>query len=242
MNTSTPPIIGLTISRNYSDEGYPSLAVSEAYTQSVAQAGGAPFLIPLGLPAETLALLVSRLDGLLFTGGGDVHSSYYNSQPHPLVNSVDTDRDRAEIELFNLARQANLPIFGICRGIQLINIALGGTIYEDIQDQYPGGMNHATTDGLPRDYLAHSVQVEEDSLLRRILGASHIQVNSFHHQAIRLLAPGTRHVACAPDGIIEAVELLDYPFGLAVQWHPECLQEHAPMRNLFRTFVQAAGK
>jgi putative glutamine amidotransferase len=134
-----------------------------------------------------------------------------------------------------------MPVFGICRGLQVINVALGGTLYEDLDDQFPNALKHDYYDDQPRDYLAHTIRVETDSRLARILGSSSTEVNSLHHQGIRRLAPSLRASAFAPDGLIEATELLEYPFGLAVQWHPECLQAYAPMRHLFQAFVDAAN-
>jgi len=131
------------------------------------------------------------------------------------------------------------PFMGICRGLQVINIALGGSLYEDILDQKPGSLQHSSPDDLPRYHLAHPVQVEADSQLAKILAHTEVQVNSNHHQGIRSLAEGLKPTACASDGIIEAFELPGAHYGLAVQWHPEWLQEHLPMQALFRSFVLA---
>ena len=118
---------------------------------------------------------------------------------------------------------------------------MGGTLYEDILDQRPGALNHDSS-RYARNYLAHCVDIDEDSRLRRILGASQVEVNSLHHQGLRQLGAGIKATACAPDGLVEAIEVPGYSFGLAVQWHPEWLQEHQSMRDLFRTFVQAADR
>jgi putative glutamine amidotransferase len=183
-----------------------------------------------------------RLDGILFTGGGDVHPEQYGSQPHPLVDDVDSDRDRVEIHLLQRILGNGLPFFGICRGLQVINVALGGTLFEDILDQRPDSILHRYYPDWPRNHLAHGIQVEEGSRLGQILGESNLQVNSLHHQGIRELAAPLRASASASDGLVEAFELADHPFGLAVQWHPEWLQEHPPMQTLFRAFVQAADE
>jgi putative glutamine amidotransferase len=157
------------------------------------------------------------------------------------VSSVDGDRDRVEIELLKGAVQRGLPFLGVCRGLQLVNVALGGGLYEDLLDQRPGSHRHDYFPEQPRDYLAHPVQVEPDSRLAQAAGEGELVVNSMHHQGIRGLAPGLRATACAPDGLIEAIELPEVPFGLAVQWHPECLLDQAPNRRLFQAFVQAAS-
>jgi putative glutamine amidotransferase len=211
------------------------------YTQAVASAGGLPLVIPLGLPEDRLAELAVRLDGILFTGGGDVHPGRYGNPMHPLVDGVDDDRDRVEIFLIREAARLGKPFFGICRGIQAINVALDGTLYEDILDQLPGAQPHQFSGQAPRNHLAHTVRVQEGSRLAGILGCPESGVNSLHHQGLCRLAPGLWPTAWAPDGLVEAVELTGHPFGLAVQWHPEWLQEHAPMRALFRAFVEAAS-
>jgi len=236
------PIIGLTTSRTRNRSKLPQFCMGESYTSSLVKAGACPVIIPLGLSDEAVEALLSRLDGILFTGGGDVHPQYYNSSLHPLVSEIDTDRDQLEIRLIDRAVQAGLPFLGICRGIQVINISLGGTLYEDLLDQRPNSTEHQFSSGYPRDYLAHPVQVHDNSRLARILGSTKVEVNSLHHQGINRLAPGLQATALAPDGLVEALELPDHPFGLAVQWHPECLQAYPSMQALFHAFVQAAAK
>jgi putative glutamine amidotransferase len=196
----------------------------------------------LGLAEETLDAILRRLDGIVFTGGGDVAPERYGSQAHPLVDDVDADRDRVEVHLLKRTLEQGLPFLGICRGLQVINVALGGTLYEDILDQRPNSLKHQYYPNWPRNYLAHSVQVEQNSRLGKMLGAPAVQVNSLHHQGIRDLAAPLQATAFAPDGVIEAFELAEHPFGMAVQWHPEWLQEHLPMQTLFRTFVRAADE
>jgi len=237
------PLIGLTTYRFNNQYGSPQLALSEMYTSAVAQAGGLPVQIPLGLPEAAYPALLSRLDGILFTGGGDIHPERYGSSMHPLVNDIDPDRDRVEYCLFEATLKTGLPFLGICRGMQLINTVMGGTLYEDILDQRDESIQHRYYPDWPRDYLAHTVNIEPESRLCRILGASQeVPVNSLHHQGVRHLAGELKATAYAPDGIVEAFELPGHPFGLAVQWHPEWLQAHAPMRALFRAFIKAADR
>jgi len=152
---------------------------------------------------------------------------------------VDVDRDQVELFLVHEAARRGLPFLGICRGIQLINVAMGGTLYVDIADQRPGSIQH-DYHGYPRKYLAHSVSVE-DKRLAGILGSTQVEVTSFHHQGVEKLATAFRATAYAPDGLIEALELPGYPFGLAVQWHPECMLDVPSMQNLFRAFIEASG-
>jgi putative glutamine amidotransferase len=236
-----PPLIGLTTFRNQSSAGLSQISVTEAYVSALVGAGAAPLLIPLGLPQTILQTIFSRLDGILFTGGGDVHPGQYHGQDHPLVDEVDPDRDRIEIQLIQDAIRSDLPFLGICRGLQVVNVALGGTLFEDILDQRPGSQRHQFWPERPRNHLAHPVEIEPASRLAVILGVDHPKVNSFHHQGIRDLAPVLQASAYAPDGLIEAVELPDHPFGLAVQWHPEWLvTDDDAMRRLFKELVHAA--
>jgi len=234
-------LIGVTVHRQKAPAVPVYQRVAEASVQSLSAAGAYPLLIPLGLSNAQLEEIAGRLDGILFSGGGDVQPQRYGSQVHPLVQNVDEDRDRLEIFLINLAVRERIPFFGICRGLQVINVALGGSLYEDLAEQRPETLRHDYDVAYPRDYLAHPVNIQPESRLAGIMGLPAIEVNSLHHQGIRSLAPSLTASAWAPDGLVEAVELHDHPFGLAVQWHPECLQEHGLMRQLFRTFTAAAG-
>jgi putative glutamine amidotransferase len=235
------PVIGIVTSRiQYNKK--PIMFLNEAYVQAVLGAGAAPLLIPLGLPEETLRQAVSRLDGVLFSGGGDMAPERYGSQPHPRVDGVDEDRDREELALYAQVLNEGKPFLGICRGIQVLNVAMGGTLYEDILDQHPRAIKHDQYPNIPRDYLAHAVQITEETRLAKILGKPIVEVNSLHHQGIRRLAPGLKASAHAPDGIVEGVEVPGHPFGLAVQWHPEHLQAHETMQALMRAFAEAASQ
>jgi len=235
------PLIGITAARTTSPSGLPQFSVVETYARAVSQAGACPLLIPSGLSGNELDTILQRLDGVLFSGGGDIDPVHYDAGPHPKVGEVDPDRDRVELHLLQQVLQEDIPFLGICRGLQLINVGLGGTLYADIGDQLPGAQNHDFSPGWPRDHLAHEVQVTQDSRLAGILGLKLAEVNSLHHQAICQLAPGLLPTASSPDGLVEAVELPDHPFGLAVQWHPEWLTAHAPMRALFRAFIEVAN-
>jgi len=237
----TIPIIGITTSHSTTETGLPQVGIPEAYVRAVAQAGAVPVLIPLGLDEEAQSGLLSKLDGILFSGGGDVHPRRYGEELEPLVNSIDEDRDQVEIDLLRKSIKIGMPFFGICRGLQVINVALGGSLYADILASRPEALKHDRYPEHPRNYLAHTVRIDGAAYLARILGEAQAEVNSMHHQGIHQLASGLVPTAFAADGIIEAFELPEHPFGLAVQWHPEWLQEHAPMRRLFRAFVQAAN-
>lgn len=239
----TAPTIGVTSNYSPADDGtFGTIQVGESYIQAVIRAGGLPLIIPVGLSGERLQSLIDRLDGILFTGGSDVNPLRFQGQDHPRIYGIDDRRDELEISLVNHAVDTGKPFLGICRGVQVINVALGGSLYTHIADQMTGALRHDYFPNIPRNHLAHGVWIAKDSLLAHILGSRSIEVNSLHHQGINRIAPGLRSVAHAPDQMIEGVELPGHPFGLGVQWHPEWLQEHAQQRELFKAFVEAADK
>jgi putative glutamine amidotransferase len=235
------PLIGVTASYSPAEGSRAAqFTVYEAYLQSILNAGGLPVIIPPALAGQPLRELFARLDGILFTGGGDIDPLIFGGQPHPRVYGIEPARDTLEIELVRLAAAENKPFLGICRGIQVVNVALGGTLFTDIADQHTTDLKHDNWPGPARSYLAHSVWIEEGSRLAAILGSQEKPVNSLHHQGLQQVAPGLRASACAPDQLVEAVELPDHRFGLAVQWHPEWLQDDPAQRALFRALVEAA--
>lgn len=235
------PLIGITTFRRRKKGQVTQHAISEMYVQSVVQAGGVPVLIPADLKQVEAEVLIARLDGLLLSGGGDILPERYGGKPHPKVGSMDDDRDELEINLVKLAVEAALPFLGICRGIQVINVALGGTLYEDIATQCGQPMRHAYYPDWPRDLRAHGVKVEPDSQLAKIAGSTAFEVNSLHHQGLYEIGEGLQAVAWAPDCLVEAVELPKHPYGIGVQWHPECLTDSPEAVALFETFVRVAG-
>ncbi len=237
-----PPLIGLTTYNQKNKAGYPISALMHRYIEAVVAAGGTPVLIPTGLGARILRALFDRLDGILFTGGGDVEPRYYGGDAHPEVGGVDQQRDETELELVRLAVQTGKPFLGICRGLQIINVAQGGALYTHVPDQHPGALKHNRDSATEREYLAHGVEVVGESRLASAAGALHFEVNSLHHQGISRLGTGLRPVAYAPDALIEGIELTDHPFGLAVQWHPEWLLNYEHARGLFAAFVHAAAR
>lgn len=218
------------------------IVVQESYVRSVQNAGGIPLLIPLGLNEADLQVILERVDGVLFTGGGDIDPAHFGGQDHPSVHQVDPDRDEVEILLVKEVVRLEKPFLGICRGIQVANVAMGGDLYTDIGSHLPSSLEHEYVPGQPWSVLSHSIQVEAGSRLAEILGGTQFEVNSLHHQAVSRIAGDFQASAYAPDGVLEAFELPGHPFGVAVQWHPEWLQDHPPMRALFRAFVQSAGE
>ena len=241
MPAFSAPLIGITTHSPTAPDWAELGLLRDLIVRAVEAAGGLPLIIPLGIAGATLEALLARLDGVLLAGGGDMDPAHYGAEPHPLVAGIDPVRDAAELAVVRFAVSAARPLFGICRGAQVLNVALGGTLYRDISE-HPRALRHAYYPDLPFDLRPHPVQVQEDSRLAAALGQPLVDVNSLHHQAVRAVAPGLRAVAHAPDGLVEAVEVPGHPFALAVQWHPECLPAVPEMRRLFESFVRAAAQ
>jgi len=216
--------------------------VNAAYVRSVLAAGGVPIIVsPLLGPSYAMRAL-DGVDGLLLTGGEDIDPAWYGAAPSPRLNPPSRERDLFELALFAAARQRELPILGICRGIQLVNVALGGTLFQDLPSERPGPVAHDP--GGARDARSHEIRLEEGSRAARALGRTAFSVNSFHHQAVDRLAGGLIASGWSGDGLIEAAESpAEAPWLLAVQWHPEEMHTEgtAPERGLFRSLVEAAG-
>lgn len=236
-----PPLIGITASRTLSNANLPLNAVNDAYIQAVQRAGGLPVLIPVGIDLGELPRLRAVLGGILLSGGGDIHPGRYGGNPHPRIQEVDEARDELEIALVRLAARTGWPFLGICRGLQVINVALGGSLHPHLDGRLPSGVRHDLYPNLPRDLIAHPVSIQAGSLLARIVDGTELAVNSLHHQGIRDLAADLESLASSPDGLVEAVQLRGHPFGLGVQWHPEWLPGSPANQAIFRTFVEAAG-
>lgn len=230
------PLIGLTTER--ADSERPSFAVLAAYVHAVASAGGAPVLIPCGLDETALRAILTRIDGLVLTGGGDIDPAAYGDPPSAGLQLVDPQRDQTELALARWAVNDGLPLLGICRGLQVLNVALGGSLIQDIQRDRPGSLPHAAADSA--DEVCHAVAIEAATALARVLESEGFQVNSSHHQAIRGLAPPLQVVARASDGVIEAVEMRDHLFAFGVQWHPERSLASPESHRLFQALTRAA--
>jgi putative glutamine amidotransferase len=239
-----PPLIGVTTSTTpdgVQTNTPPRAWLNNAYLRAVLEAGGIPVLLPPHLDGRALDQLWARLDGILLTGGGDVDPSRFGEDRHSTVADVSDARDRLEIEVTERAMRDRRPLLAICRGIQVLNVALGGSLHQDIASDTGSTIAHTQT--APRDQPTHPVKVMgEGTRLGATIGAPEIEVNSMHHQAIKRLGRGLREVAWAPDGIIEGIEITDgHALVLGVQWHPEELVAHDPAaRNLFRTLVTSA--
>jgi putative glutamine amidotransferase len=217
----------------------------EDYRQAVLHVGGEPRVLDLSMSIEQA---LAGIGGLLLTGGDDVEPARYGETPHPTVKEAEPGRDEFEIGLITAARARQLPIFAICRGVQVLNVACGGTLVQDIPSQVPGALAHSLPVPPHEPYsLAHEIWMEKDSLLstlmrERLADNDSCEVNSRHHQAVKTVAPGFTASATAPDGVIEAIEDPAMPFCLGVQWHPENFFRTGEFRPLFEGFLEAAQK
>ncbi len=223
------------------DDEKDSIWMLPGYIDGISEAGGLPIIFPLTADSQNIDQLFGLCDGILLTGGQDVSAKLYDEEP--LVGLVEYcgKRDAMEEIVLEKALKDDVPVLGICRGIQFINAALGGTLYQDIPLQHPSAVNHHQK--APYDIPAHEVAIVKDSPLYNCLSTTQLDVNSCHHQAIRKLAPGLEVMAISPDGLVEAVHLPGKRFLWAVQWHPEFsykLDENS--RKILRAFVEAAER
>ena len=234
------PIIGIpcAVQEPQNELGAGASAVPQSYLKALEAVGAVPLLIPVTRQESTLRTLYQHLDGLLLAGGVDFDPAIYHEQPHPKLGKVDTQRDWIELSLTRWALADGMPLLGICRGIQTINLACGGTLWQDIGDQIPEAIPHTFYPDHPYNLLAHTVTVEPGSCLASALGATEVEVNSLHHQAVKDLGEGLQVTGRAPDGLVEGLEGNGESWVVAVQWHPEWLLEDDPrMKNLFAAFA-----
>jgi putative glutamine amidotransferase len=237
--TSGRPLIGIPIGRHTDSRGRVYARLPESYGLALTAAGAAPVLIQPLDDAGALERIFSTLDGIVFPGGLDVHPRRYGEEIDPSV-TVDEPLDELELKLATLATDRELTTLGICRGQQLLNVALGGSLVQDLPSV---GVKHPQSDAAIRDHLAHPIEVEAGSRLAAIFGSTSFGVNSFHHQAVKELGRGLKAVGWSPDGVIEAIESTDHPWLLAVQFHPENLvASHEQSRRLFAAFVAACAE
>lgn len=231
------PLIGLTPAHDL-ESG--DVKARPTYMRALKAAGAIPVVMPLDASEEDLKQLSQDLDGFLFTGGPDVHPFLFGEETQAHCGNVSSARDQMEISLLPMIMELQKPILGICRGIQVLNIALGGNIWQDIPSQVTRDFPLAHSQPFSYDMPCHTVVLTEGSLLARISESSSIKVNSMHHQAVKDLAPGLIASAYSTDYLIEALEMPDYPFFIGVQWHPEYLWEkNKEAFRLFQTFVKA---
>lgn len=236
------PYIGVTCG-TFRDRDWcpPTHGHRQTYIDAIVRAGGAPFLIPLVEDEDVLRALFERLDGLLLAGGGDMSPQLYGEDPIPQIGMVDPLRDQVEMPLARWAVEEGKPILGICRGVQVINVALGGSLYQDIPSQIDTPLVHDSSyTRQDWTYMAHDLRLAPDSKLAQLFGTTNFSINSLHHQSLKKIAPQLRPVGWAPDGVVEAVEGRNGHFLIGVQCHPEALQGSADprWRALFRHFVE----
>lgn len=235
------PVIGVTMSIS-EDESICQMA--RCYTEALIHAGALPVLLPLTLEASVISAYADRIDGLLLSGGGDVDPIRYGANQEWTCGEVSPLRDRFEIALFHAVMSLGTkPVLGICRGIQLMNVALGGTLYQNLASDYPASLAHRQKQR--SCYASHEIRMEKNCLLQHIFGQEMLVGNSHHHQALKETPACFQPVAFAPDGVIEAAEHRTHPFCIGVQWHPERLWDQPDTRShgkLFDAFVSACRK
>lgn len=241
MANESRPVIGIPArSVVDSNNGFRYSGIPLTYSNAVERAGGAPVLIPLQLSEDTLRAIYSRIDALLLAGGVDVHPKEFGEEIEPFCGEIDTSRDETELRVTRWALNDGRPIFGICRGIQMLNVAAGGSLYQDIPSQLETDLSHSYRTGDPYNLRAHSIEFDPTSRMAQVFGATKMDVNSLHHQSLKGVAPGLRVIARAPDGVVEAVESADDRFIIGVQFHPELLDDDERMAKLFKAFVDSA--
>ena len=233
------PIIGITCTSTASSGSSTNHGIGASYINAIEHVGGTPILLPLVRQDSCIADFLSMIDGLLLSGGVDVDPFFYGEEPKPKMGRIDVSRDYVESWLITRAIEMNLPILGICRGIQMLNVAAGGTLYQDLSMSSNPVLKHRQM--APGSHATHTIHVREGSRLMDILKHSKFRVNSFHHQAVKDAAPGFVVTASTRDGIIEAIEDTRHDFVVGVQFHPELMWENTPpIMTLFATFVSEA--
>ncbi len=239
------PIIGITGRKDNSARLHnsPMYSVGASYVEAILHVGGVPLILPPVMGAAEAEALVSCVDALLFSGGEDIAPRRYGATPSPHLGGVDERRDTSEWALFRAAMALDLPMLGICRGHQFLNVAMGGDLYQDLATEYENALDHAAFPARSIREPAHEVTIDLESPLAQILGGERFWVNSAHHQAVHHPGRGMQVIAYAPDGVIEATFCPEHPFCLSVQWHPEAMVPNDPvMYRLFQAFVEAAQR
>ena len=232
--TKKKPLIALTPYFNIErDEPY----MRPAYLKAIRAAGGTPLILPLDLEDEDLQQVVDTFDGFLFTGGPDIHPFFFGEETQENCGNVCLRRDRMEMALLKLVMKTGKPVLGICRGIQIMNVAAGGTLYQDLEIE--GKFEHHFGDKYPRNYPWHDLTIEKGSILEKIYGKTEIRINSFHHQAVKDPGKDIEIIAKSADGVPEAIVQKNHPFSVAVQWHPEMMYDSDEQLKLLKAFVDA---
>ncbi len=237
------PLIGLPAAKyTRADNELYYYFIYNRIVSAVVEAGGIPVLLPTDMPEEATRALYERVDGILLPGGGDVDPRFYGEERHPATQTPDLSRDMLELNLVRWAVDDDVPLMGICRGNQVINVALGGTLVQDIPSEVETEITHDIPNRPEgRVKRAHTVEVQPESRLANILQGTEFKVNSLHHQSVEQPAPGLQVAALSSDGVVEALEVPNKRFAVSVQWHPEDMyMDDAAMKRLFEAFVDAA--
>jgi len=235
------PLIGLPTLAIPPGPKPPRFGINQSYVRALTAAGCAPVLIPILDDEDRLRAIYERLDGIVFPGGADVAPEEYGEEPIDNVNIIESPRDRAELTLARWAFADDLPTLGICRGQQLLNVALGGTLYQDLRHQGVTTVEHSDADGRARTALLHRVRLDPGSRLAQLIDETSVEVNSLHHQAVKAIAPPLRVTGKSEDGVIESLESDERRFLIAVQWHPEEIDDLPWVQRLFAGFARAAS-
>jgi putative glutamine amidotransferase len=237
---SDVPVVGLPTLAIPRGPKPPRFGINQSYVRALVAAGCAPVLIPLLDDDDRLRAIFERLDGIVLAGGVDVAPQEYGEEPIGDLNVVQASRDRTELTLARWAYADDLPTLGICRGQQVLNVALGGTLWQDLLHQGATSVDHSDDDGRARDAMIHRVRLDPDSRLAQLIDETEIRVNSLHHQAVKSIAPALRVTGKSDDDVIEALESRERRFMIAVQWHPEEIDDLPWVRRLFEGFARAA--
>lgn len=238
MKNEHKPVIGIT-ARVEKDQMY---SLDPVYGRAILQAGGLPLIVPI-VDEEDIPLLCERLDGLIVTGGGDINPTLYGEEPHIRLGAVYPGSDQYEKELILNFLELDKPFIGMCRGMQMLNVSLGGTIYQDLEAQYEGTLYQHKQMAM-RTHRTHSVTLEDESRLIKIMEEKTFNVNSFHHQGIKDVSDKLKIAGRAADGLVEALESKNHQFVMGIQWHPEefALQGDEASKKLFERFVKECAK
>ena len=238
MDRKRRPVIGIT--PGY-DADRNKLTIGAGYVEAVAEAGGLPFLLPLKYTDGMLDEILERCDGILLSGGADLDAQFFGEPNYAFNGEISPYRDKLELALARRAVELSRPVLGICRGIQVLNVALGGTLYQDIQMQVGVVPPLKHSQQAPGWYPVHDIRIEPGSRIEESFGGQGARVNSYHHQAVKDTAPGLRVTSTAADGVIEAIEHPAHRFVVGVQWHPELMwQENRIYLRLFEDFIGSA--
>ncbi|MBO0780931.1 MAG: gamma-glutamyl-gamma-aminobutyrate hydrolase family protein [Ktedonobacteraceae bacterium] len=237
------PLIGVPCLAGFGGKSDSSIYYNnQTYIHAVERSGGMPVLIPILTHLDGLDTLLPRLDGLLLSGGIDLDPRCYHEEPHPLLGETNPHLDKLELTLARWALKYDVPTLGICRGMQVLNVVLGGTLYQDLSAEYSGSLRHTNWD-LPRNKTVHQMRMKPGSLLEKVLGVSEIPVNSLHHQAVKKIGKGVLLSGYSEDGVPEGLEVPEHRFMLAVQCHPEEMyNDSAAWVRYFDAFVNACVK